>query len=167
MFDKRLIVVALVMLSTAMRPHAQERKTSGAVAAVAKLYQDFAAEAVIDEPVLSIDLFGRTRATMAKYLDDELVALVLKDRQCSRASHELCHLSFSPIWDSQDPVGTTVKIFGANDPARVLVELRYFERPGVRRLTYRMTQSPTGWRVADIDYAGQPSLLSLLRGERR
>ncbi len=162
----RTLATVLVVLSMAPSANAQPRRPSGAVAAVAKLYQDFAAEAVIDSAELSVeDLFGRPRAMLAKYLDDSLVALVLRDRECSRRSQGICNLDFAPIWDSQDPVGTTVKISEASDPTRVVVELRYFERPEVRRLTYRMVKSPAGWRVADIEYSTHQSLVSLLRGK--
>lgn len=108
-----------------------------APAAVARLYQDFAAEAVIDTQDYSIEgLFGRPKATLARYLDDRLVALVLDDRACSARTHEVCNLDFSPMWDSQDPVGTTVKI-SAIDASRVVVELHGPDQKA-RRLTYGM-----------------------------
>src|SRR3954469_4687911 len=119
-----------------------------AVAAVARLYQDFAAEAVIDSPELSIeDLFGRPKVALARYLDDSLVALVLADRACSRRTQGVCNLDFAPIWDAQDPVGTTVKISEMKDASRVLVELRSPNTPKGRRLTYVMVKTAPGWRV--------------------
>jgi len=133
---------------------------------VARLYQDFAAEAVIDSPELSIeDLFGRPRAALARYLDDGLVALVLADRACSRRTGSVCQLDFAPIWDSQDPVGSTVKISQGKDASHVVVELRSFERPDVRRLTYVMAKTAAGWRVRDIEYGTHPSLVAMLRGK--
>lgn len=130
--------------------------------AVAKLYQTFAAEAVIDTQDYSIEgLFGRPKTTLARYLDDRLVVLVLADRACSARTHEVCNLDFSPMWDSQDPVGTTVKI-SPIDASRVLVELHGPDQ-NARRLTYRMVKTTAGWRVHDIEYDSHESLATMLQ----
>lgn len=135
---------------------------SDAPAAVAKLYQEFAAEAVIDTQDYSIQgLFGRPKAALARYLDDRLVALVLADRACSARTQEVCNLDFSPMWDSQDPVGTAIKI-SALDASRVLVEL-HGPNQRDRRLTYRMVKTAAGWRVHDIEYDSHESLATMLR----
>jgi hypothetical protein len=137
----------------------------GALKAVAKLYQDFAAEAVMETAELSIpDLFGGTQTTMARYLDDRLVALVMADRACSRRTQEVCNLDFSPIWDSQDMVGVTVKIAQGKTPDRVAVELK-FPPNEIRTLTYVMVKTAAGWRVHDIEYAGHESLVAMLKAK--
>src|SRR5262245_37021019 len=85
---------------------AQPSDTPAPVAAVAKIYQDFAGDAVIDTADLApLDLFGRPKTAMARYLDDSLIALVLADRACSEKSGGVCNLDFAPIWDAQDMVG--------------------------------------------------------------
>lgn len=162
----RALALAACVVTLGARLAAQPAQTPGAVAAVAKIYQDFAAEAVIDTPDLSIeDLFGRPKLALARYLDDELVALVLADRACSQKKQEICNLDFAPIWDSQDMVGTTVKISGTKDPARVLVELKFSADSKGRRLTYRMTKTAAGWRVHDIEYDTHVSLVAMLKGK--
>lgn len=136
---------------------------SPSVAAVAKIYQDFAGEAVIDTAELSpLDLFSRPKAAMARYLDDDLIALVLADRECSQRKNEVCNLDFAPIWDSQDMVGVTVKIAPGKTPDRVQVALA-FPPKDVRTLTYVMTKTPAGWRVHDIEYGSHESLVAMLR----
>ena len=82
----RMTRAAIVVCVLGVAPaSAQPPAASTALGAVARIYQDFAAEAVIDTPELSVlDLFGRPKAAMARYLDDPLVALVLADRECSR-----------------------------------------------------------------------------------
>ena len=152
-----IVACMLAVSSAAAQP------PSGAMAAVVKLYQDFAAEAVMDTAELSIlDLFSRPKAAMARYLDDELVALVLADRECSQRKNEVCNLDFAPIWDSQDMVGVTVKIAQGKTPDRVGVELK-FPPKEVRKLTYVMVKTPAGWRVHDIEYGGHESLVAMLR----
>jgi hypothetical protein len=155
-----VVLCALGLVTTGQRA----APPASAVAAVTHLYQDYAAEAVIDSPELSVeDLFGRPKATLARYLDDALVTLVLADHDCSKRRQEVCNLDFSPMWDSQDPLGTTVKISAGKDPTRVLVELQTTDRKEVRRLTYRMIKRPAGWRVHDIDYDSHESLVTMLR----
>jgi hypothetical protein len=159
------MALGVVVLALALTSTAGAQPATTALAAVARIYQDFAAEAVIDTPELTIvDLFGRPTSALARYLDDDLVALVLADRECARRTQGVCALDFAPIWDAQDPIGATVKIAAGADPSRVTVALRY---PGnvVRRLTYVMTKTPAGWRVHDIEYDSHPSLVALLKGK--
>jgi hypothetical protein len=158
------VLLCALGLSPSAPSQAQAVAAPGtAVSAVAKLYQDFAAEAVIDSPELSIeDLFGRPKTTLARYLDDALVSLVLADRACSRRTQEVCNLDFSPIWDAQDAVGTIVRISEDKDPSRVHVELQTPDHKDVRRLTYRMLKTPAGWRVHDIEYDSHESLVAML-----
>ena len=136
---------------------------TGAVAAVVKLYRDFAWGAVSDDPELSqLDLFGRSQAEMARYLDSKLIALVMQDRACSRKTQGVCNLDFSPIWDSQDPVGTTVKIKPTPDSNVVAVTLTFRDQDRKSELQYVMTKSTAGWRVRDIRYNSHKSLVEML-----
>jgi DNA helicase HerA-like ATPase len=149
----------------ALATNAVAQPQSGAVGFVAKLYQDFASEAIFDSPEFAtLDLFSRPKATLARYLDDDLVALVMADRACSERKQEVCNLDFAPIWDAQDVSGTTVKISATKDPSRVLVELKFRDEP-VRRLTYHMVKTPLGWRVHDIEYDSHESLVKMLKGK--
>lgn len=159
------MTIAIALCAFGLSTAAQSPAPSiSAVAAVARIYQDYAAEAVIDSPESSIeDLFGRPKATLARYLDDALVALVLADRACSRRTEEVCNLDFLPIWDAQDPVGTKVKIAAVKDSSHVSVELRAPDGSDLRRLTYRMVKTAAGWRVHDIEYGSHESLVTMLR----
>jgi hypothetical protein len=156
-------IVAGLVLVSATAAAAQPSAAPNAVAVVAKVYQDFAAEAVIDSPDLStLDLFSRSKASMARYLDDGLIALVLADRACSARSGDVCRLDFAPIWDAQDMVGAIVKISETRDPARVLVDVSYPDKT-VKKLTYVMAQTAAGWRVHDIEYDSHESLVQMLK----
>ena len=162
----RTVAIVVGLLGVASFVSAQPA-ASTALGAVARIYQDFAAEAVIDTPELSVqDLFGRPKAAMARYLDDPLIALVLADRECSRRTQGVCALDFSPIWDAQDPVGATVKMSAGKDAGRVLAEIHYPQNV-VRRLTYVMRRSAAGWRVHDIEYDSHTSLVTMLKGKAK
>ena len=163
---RNAIAIALTVLALAPAASAQPAPAGSALAAVVKLYQDFAAEAVIDSVEFQpADLFGRSKAAMARYLDDELVALVIADRACSDKKQEVCNLDFAPIWDSQDMIGVTVRIAPGKTSDRVLVELKFPPKGEVRKLTYVMKKSPAGWRVADIEYDGHESLVTMLKAK--
>jgi hypothetical protein len=157
-------LIGTLVLASASAASAQPAPASpAAVTAVAKIYQDFAAEAVIDSADLSIvGLFSRSKTAMARYLDDSLVTLVMADRACSERTQDVCNLDFDPIWDAQDMVGITVKIDEGKDPARVAVELHTPDKT-VRHLTYVMAKTAAGWRVKDIQYDSHESLVALLK----
>jgi hypothetical protein len=160
----RTIAIGVCVLALSSTATAQQSAEQTAVHAVAKIYQDFAAEAVIDTAELSIlDLFSRPKAALARYLDDGLVALVMADRDCSRRKNEVCNLDFAPIWDSQDMVGVTVSIAPGRTADRVLVELKFPPKGEVRKLTYVMKKSPAGWRIHDIEYDSHESLVKMLK----
>ena len=158
-----MMTIGACVLAMTTTAGAQPPRAPTAVAAVAKIYQDFAAEAVIDTPDLSIlDLFSRPKATLARYLDDALVALVVADGECSKRKQEVCNLDFAPIWDSQDMVGATVTITEGTSANRVRVDVTYPQND-VRKLTYVMTKTPAGWRVHDIEYDAHESLVTMLK----
>jgi hypothetical protein len=160
---KRALAAGMCIFTLNVAIAQAQSAATGAVAAVVKLYRDFAWEAVSDDPGLSqLDLFGRSQAEMARYLDSKLIALVMEDRACSRRTQGVCNLDFSPIWDSQDPVGTTVKIKPTSDSNVVAVTLSFRDQNPKSELQYVMTKSPAGWRVRDIRYNSHKSLVQIL-----
>jgi len=159
----RLQQIAPRLLLALTAASVQPAAPPGPLELVTKLYQEYAATAVIDSPELNLeDLFGRPRTAMAHYLDDPLIALVLADRACSERKQEVCNLDFMPIWDAQDAVGATVTISQAKDSARVVAEVRYAPST-VRRLTYVLVKTPAGWRIHDIEYDSHASLVKMLK----
>jgi hypothetical protein len=134
------------------------------VQVVTRLYCDFAWEALIEEPTPAGDtLIDQPKAVLERYLDDNLTALILKDRECVRRTHEVCRLDFVPIWASQDPGGTSgLHVSSSRDkPAIVNVRFRYVDGQ-MANLRFDMVKTPRGWRVADVEYPAEPSLLKQL-----
>ena len=134
------------------------------VALVASLYRSYAWEAVIDEPGDSaVSLFQQTASELARYFDPTLTSLILKDRECAVRVRGMCRLDFEPIWDSQDPIGATVKITKGATQSEVFVALAYPAETPPKPLTYVLTKTSAGWRIADIRFGGhEPSLKALL-----
>jgi hypothetical protein len=136
---------------------------AGAQAVVAQLYRDFAWEAVVDKPEWpGHSLLEQPRQVLARYFDENLAALILKDRSCVAKTHEICRLDFSPIWASQDPGASELKVSPTKDPGVVAVKFRYPGNGEIIELSYRMSKTRIGWRVHDILYGSGSSLLSVL-----
>jgi hypothetical protein len=143
---------------------AQRSKIAPGLQVVRQLYADFACEAVIDEPGCDSrhELIDQPQAVLEQYVDAALTRLWLADRKCEARTHEICNVDFLPIWASQDPSGTFVRILPTSDSTRIDVELRhpYYTEPRV--LQYTLVSTKTGWRIHDIARPGEWSLLALL-----
>jgi hypothetical protein len=147
--------------------HAQHATLSPRVEVVRQLYSEFACEAVVDAPGCDEqhELADQPRDVLGRYFDDRLTTLWLADRDCARRTRQICALDFSPIWDSQDPTGTYVRIVAAADSSHVDVALRGPASQGLRKLRYTLVQTASGWRIRDIDAPSKWSLVRLLSGK--
>ncbi|PYJ53144.1 MAG: hypothetical protein DME82_14735, partial [Verrucomicrobia bacterium] len=100
----------------------------------------------------------------SKYFDKELTALFLKDAECQKREQGVCNLDFDPIYDAQDFEKTTnlqiTAVAGQPDLFKVT-----FTNLGTRTLVYKLTNTPSGWRISDIKYAEGPSLKETLSHE--
>jgi len=132
------------------------------VAAVAKLYRDYAWEAVVEEPDFSdLGLFEQPASVLARYFDKHLVDLILRDQRCREKTPTICRLDFQPIWNSQDPGATELKVLPTSDPTTISVEFTYPSDNSHIKLTYHLSRTKSGWKIADIRGAGW-SLRSIL-----
>lgn len=131
------------------------------VAAVRALYARYAEEAAIDD-TLSPTLASATPAVLRRHLTESLTQQLLRDRACQQRTREICRLGFAPLWDSQDPVGTSVNLRWDAARGRVVAELRRGDGPA-RALAYSLVKLKGGWRIDDIDFGpSRPSLRQLL-----
>jgi hypothetical protein len=108
--------------------------------------------------------FGDKR-TLSKYFDKELTDLFLKDAECEKQQEGVCNLDFDPIYDAQDfdekPINLQITaVAGQPDSFKAT-----FTNLGPRTLVYRLTNTPSGWRISDIKYAEGLSLKKLLSQE--
>lgn len=131
------------------------------VAAVRALYARYAEEAAIDD-TLSPTLASAAPAVLRRHLTEPLTRLLLRDRACQQRTREICRLDFAPLWDSQDPAGTSVRLHWDAGQKRVVAELRRGDG-SARALAYSLVKQKDGWRIDDIDFGvGRPSLRQLL-----
>ena len=146
---------------------AQQSKVSDAVRVVRQLYADFACEAVIDDPGCDSrhELLDQPRTVLERYFDAPLAGLWIADRACAARAREECRLNFLPIWASQDPSGSFIRILPTADSTQVDVELRhpYYQEP--RILRYTLVRTKAGWRIHDIALGREWALVALLSGK--
>lgn len=162
----RLLIFLLIEVLLATLLGGSPPAPSEKVRVVTQLYQEFAWEAVIAEPGLPEQgLLEQPREILVRYFESSLVELILQDRREVEKSHEVGRLDFLPIWDSQDPAATDLRVVEGPAPDTVAVTFRYPGRDEPVRLTYHLTKAPNGWRISDIEYASGYSLRKLLQGK--
>jgi len=135
----------------------------GPTAIVYKLYHDFAWEAVISEPG-DKGLLDQPRATLMRYFDSRLTALILNDREYAARTKGIGRLDFCPLWDSQDPGASDLQI-GAGKRNTVNVKFRYPGDGSNIKIIYQTTKVSGHWRISDIRYQNGISLLSILESK--
>ena len=159
---KKLIATLLLTLSDAS--WAGSAPVSPQVAAVVRLYQDFAWTALIDEPQTYAGFAEQRAPVLARYLTPRLVRLFTREQQCLRTTHELCRLDMDPIWASQDPAATAMTIVPGATPDLVEARYRYPSNGETIHLRFHMVRAGRRWLIDDIDYDAAPSLRTMLAG---
>ena len=157
---------AIALIAGASSVLGQRARPSSAVLTVAQLYRDFAWEAVVEEPEWrGHDLLDQPRTVLARYFDQQVVDLLLADQACESRTHQHCGLGTSPIWASQDPAATELKVLPTEDSSVVVVKFRYPSNGESIELRYQLLHTGTGWRIHDISQGSRWSLLALLSGK--
>lgn len=154
----RLVGVLLTIFVT----QALAAPTTSQVALVAKLYRDFSFEAILAEPRLeNSDFVEQPRSVLLQYLEPKLADLILRDRACVAATHEICRLDFAPLWGNQDPAGAEVRVAPGATANTVVVSIRYGST--TTQLLYYLSRTAKGWRIRNISYeSGRFTLIDIL-----
>lgn len=133
------------------------------VAAVSKLYEAFAYEAVVDYPVAP-GFIDETKDVLLRYITPELYELIHRDRVCTMSKHEICRLDFLPLWGNQDPAGSEVKFEPGASGNTVVAHMRIGAKSS--QLTYTLVQTEAGWRVDNIAYDDWHTSLKKILGSK-
>lgn len=141
---------------------AQASFASEPVDTVYRLYKAFSWEAVIEEPNASTQFSDQPGPVLRKFLTPELARLIQQDRQCAARTHEICLMDFMPLWGSQDPAATELKIANGSRRGEVVVSYIYPSNQEKVTLRYLLVRHGNDWRVADIFYGEGASLKALL-----
>jgi len=155
MTSRHALLISLVFISAAC--FGADTKKSSPEDFIRSLYHFH--EPWKDQP----DWFGDKR-TLSKYFDKELTTLFIKDDECAKREQGVCNLDFDPIYDAQDFEETTNLQIAAVEGKPDLFKVT-FTNLGTRTLVYRLTNTPSGWRISDINYPEGPSLKEILSQE--
>ena len=136
------VLAAIVFAAPA---HAAE----DAAAVVARLYRDFAWEAVVTEPYTP-GLAQQPASVLRRYFDEGMVARFLADRECVHKTNSVCRLDHAPLWASQDPAAYDLHVKPTQQPGVVDVEFSGPASPEPTRLRYELVRTSQGWRITDI-----------------
>lgn len=153
------LAVATALLSVAWPAPACD----STVQTVAKLYRDFAWEAVLAQPDAR-GLAQQPEAILLRYFTPELASALAADAACAERRGEMCALDFAPLWASQDPAAHDLSVAPGTEAGQVRVQF-YPATGQVLQLTFRLVSTNGGWRIADILYPSGSSLArQLARG---
>jgi hypothetical protein len=149
---KRLALTAAVALAIGWTVPALAAKADGEAVVVAKLYKDFAWQAVASQA----DLFGddlphQGKATLEKYFAPALADLLVKDAACQTRYQGICNLDFDLLFDSQDPRVTDLDVTTAA-PGRVSVVYTDPVDQKKTHIDFDVARIGGAWKITDVIY---------------
>ena len=150
---KRLRLIVSTTLAIVCTGTALAATTDGEAAVVAKLYKDFAWQALASQH----DLFGddvahQGKATLEHYFSPALADLLAKDAACQIRSQGICNLDFDLLFDSQDPRVTDLEVT-TTSPGRVAVVYKDPVDGKTMRIDFDVVRVGRTWKIADVIYS--------------
>lgn len=148
-----VVVIALTTLTLGGASTAAAAQADTQAGVVAKLYKDFAWQAIAGQQ----DLFGedighQSRSTLEKYFAPALADLLVKDVACQVKSQGICNLDVDLLFDSQDPRVTDLEI-ATIAPGRVAVVFKDPTNEETTKIEFKVVQVAGTWKIADIIYS--------------
>lgn len=157
---KRLGMIASAVFMIGWADTAFAAKADNEAAVVARLYKDFAWQAVASRTELfGEDVSHQSKATLEKYFAPTLADLLVKDAACQIRSQGICNLDFDLLFDSQDPRVTDLDVSTAL-PGKVAVVYKDPVDGTTTRIDFDVARVAGIWKIADIVYR-RPEKVSL------
>jgi len=157
---KRLTLIASIALSIAWSGTALAAKADNEAAVVAKLYKDFAWQAVASQADLfGDDLAHQGKAALEKYFAPALADLLVKDAVCQTRYQGICNLDFDLLFDSQDPRVTDLDVT-TTSPGRVAVVYKDPVDEKKTQIDFVVARVGGSWKITDVVYR-RPDKVSL------
>ncbi len=119
----------------------REAKAGGPEDVVRALYQAYPAEG-------REDIKDAARTTLVKFFDERFTRALLKNQECDDPE-EFCYIGENILYDAKDPKIRGVRVC-AMDAARKTVTVEFRDHGDPRDVTYKLTRTAAGWRIADI-----------------
>lgn len=161
---KPLGLIATAALTIGWNGQVFAAKVRNESTVVARLYKDFAWQAVASQPDLfGEDLSHQSKSTLEKYFAPALADLLIKDAACQMKSQGICNLDFDLLFDSQDPRVTDLEV-SMTSPGKVSVVYRDPVDGTATRIDFDVARVAGTWKIMDVVYhrPGQVSLKQVL-----
>jgi hypothetical protein len=157
---KRLVLIGAAAVVAGWCDAAPAARTDGEAAVVAKLYKDFAWQAVASQADLfGDDLSHQNKGTLEKYFAPELADLLVKDAACQVRYQGICNLDFDLLFDSQDPRVTDLDV-ETTSPGHVSIVYKDPVDDRKTRIDFDMARVAGNWKIKDVIYRS-PDKVSL------
>lgn len=159
----RLVVIAITIFALGWGGTAAAAKAETEARIVAKLYKDFAWQAIAHQhDLFGNDIVQQSRSTLEKYFTPALADLLLKDVACQVKHQGICNLDADLLFDSQDPRVTDLEV-ATIAPGRVAVVFKDPTNDEATKIEFVVAQVAGKWKIADIIYKrGEWSLKKVL-----
>lgn len=149
---KRLVLIGVAAAAAGWCNAAPAVRTDGEAAVVAKLYKDFAWQALASQADLfGDDLSHQSKGTLEKYFAPELADLLVKDAACQARYQGICNLDFDLLFDSQDPRVTDLDV-ETTSPGHVSVVYKDPVDDKKTRIDFDMARVAGIWKIRDVIY---------------
>jgi hypothetical protein len=159
---KRLGLIISAALTIGWSGTVLAAKAGGEAVVVAKLYKDFAWQAVASQTDLfGEDLSHQSKSTLNKYFAPALADLLVKDAACQMKSQGICNLDFDLLFDSQDPRVTDLDV-STTSPGKVTVVYKDPVDDKAKRIDFAVARVAGAWKITDVIY-NRPEQVSLKR----
>jgi len=159
---ERLGLIISAALTIGWSGTALAAKADGEAGVVARLYKDFAWQAVASQADLfGEDLSHQNKSTLEKYFAPALADLLVKDAACQMKSQGICNLDFDLLFDSQDPRVTDLDV-STTAPGKVSVVYKDPVDDRTTRIDFDVARVAGIWKIIDVVYS-RPEQVSLRR----
>ena len=126
-----------------------------ATTVVARLYKDYAWEAMASQPALFGEgLAHQDKATLQRYFTPALAELLERDAACQARVRGICNLDFALLFYSQDPRVTDLDVQQrSSDQVEVAFKDPVTDKKTI--IVFRLVRTGGKWRIADILYGNR------------
>ena len=144
--------ILLVIFAPGNSHAAPRQNGSGDIALIAKLYKNFAGQALgATQDVFGEPLQQQDETVLRQYFDPTLSALIVQDRECVSRRAEVSNMDFDPLFGSQNTTVTDFTI-QRESAGRIAVAFTSPSSGEKAKLLFHMKQSGAAWRINDVVY---------------
>lgn len=121
---------------------------------VKNMYKSYSAIGDINDK----SILESSQHQLEKYFDSTLSKLLINDINCSKKNNAICKLDFDPIYNSQDPEVSSIKIIDNQKSINVLL---YEKQSKSTKITYFFDEKTK--KIHNIEYENGINLLDIFK----